>query len=286
MNTQQIIQREIQQKWPVIPQKDTPIHKAGLVLPPGNWAAFDPFLVMAEDNMQKGAFEHHPHRGIETVTYMIDGVLRHSDNKGNKGELRMGDTQWMTAGKGLLHLEEAPENGFAHLLQLWVNLPAENKMEEPRYQDILRSHTPVRKEDGVEIRIISGSSGNVTSTTLNYTPVTMVEIELAAGKTVIQDFPADYNGFIYVVNGAGVFGANKVAGKESEVLWLSQSVDNPSEVEITTTEQLRCLAIAGKPLREPVVAKGPFVMNTEEQVNQAFKDLRDGGFGEWYEQKL
>ena len=276
-----MIKREIQNKWSVIPQRDTPVHKQNLLLPSDQWDTFDPFLVMAEDNMRKGAFDHHPHRGIETVTYMIDGVLRHRDNQGNEGELRKGDVQWMTAGKGILHIEEAPEEGFAHLLQLWVNLPAEYKMVEPRYQEIFHAAAPVRKENGAEIKVISGSSGSVSSNTKNYAPVNMVEIELQAAHTVTHDFPADFNGFIYVIEGAGIFGANKVAGKKNDVLWLSPSVDNPSEIELQATEKLLCVVIAGKPLREPVAAKGPFVMNTEDQIKQAYKDFRDGKFGEW-----
>lgn len=276
-----MIQREIQNKWSVIPQRNSPIHKQNLVLPAEKWDDFDPFLIMAEDNMKKGAFDHHPHRGIETVTYMIDGVLQHRDNQGNTGELRKGDVQWMTAGKGILHIEEAQEEGFAHLLQLWVNLPADHKMVEPRYQEIIHAEAPLRKENGAEIKVISGSSGGVTSHTKNYTPVTMVEITLQESHTIVQDFPADFNGFIYVISGAGIFGANKVAGKKNDVLWLKPSVDQASEVELHATEPLLCVVIAGKPLREPVAAKGPFVMNTEEQIKQAFKDFREGRFGEW-----
>lgn len=262
-------------------QKNTSIHQAGLVLPPGNWETFDPFLVMAEDNMKKGAFDYHPHRGIETVTYMIDGVLNHSDNQGNRGQLKQGDTQWMTAGRGLLHLEEAPENGYAHLLQLWVNLPAVHKMTTPRYQDILHATLPVRIEHGAEIRVISGSSGGIRSVTANYTPVIMVEITLHAGHSVKQDLAADLNGFIYILSGSGAFGANKLTGKKNDVLWLSTSVDHPSEIEIGADEALKLILVAGKPLREPVAARGPFVMNTEEQLNEAFKDYLDGKFGSW-----
>lgn len=276
-----MIKRKIQKKWSVLPQIDTPVHKQNLVLPDNQWEAFDPFLVMAEDNMKKGAFDHHPHRGIETVSYMIDGVLKHKDNQGNEGELRKGDVQWMTAGKGILHIEEAPEQGFAHLLQLWVNLPAAQKMVEPRYQEIIHTEAPVRKDNGAEIKVISGSSGGVTSKTQNYAPVTMVEVTLQEAHTVVQDFPADFNGFIYVIEGAGIFGANKVAGKKNDVLWLEPSVDEASEVELYATQPLLCVVIAGKPLREPVAAKGPFVMNTEEQIKQAFKDFREGSFGEW-----
>ena len=172
MLTHEVVQRGIDAKWEIIPRINTPIHKASVILPPGKWQRFDPFLLMAKDHMKKGAFDYHPHRGIETVSYMIDGELHHKDNLGHKGVLRKGDTQWMSAGKGLLHLEEAGENGYAHLLQLWVNLPADKKMADPRYQDILLVNTPIRTEDGVLYRIISGSSGNVTSTTKNYVPVT------------------------------------------------------------------------------------------------------------------
>ena len=140
---------------------------------------------------------------------------------------------------------------------------------------------PVRKEDGAEIRVISGSSGNVKSATLNYAPVTMVEITLKPGYHITQDLPADYNGFIFVLEGSGVFGKNETVGKEKEVLWLSASNDNPSEINITAKEQLKVLVIAGKPLREPVVASGPFVMNTREQIAQAFQDYRSGKFGQW-----
>ena len=137
------------------------------------------------------------------------------------------------------------------------------------------------KKTALKFGVISGSSGGVHSTTKNYTPVTMVEISLEAGHTVKQDLPADYNRFIYVLKGSGVFGANEVEGKKQEVLWLSQSIDHGSEISIWATEQLKLLVIAGKPLREPVVANGPFVMNTQEQIVQAFKDYREGKFGEW-----
>lgn len=281
-----MVKRKIQNKWSVIPQRDSERHKQNLLLPIEQWEMFDPFLVMAEDNMKKGAFGHHPHRGIETVTYMIDGVLQHSDNRGNRGELRKGDVQWMTAGSGILHLEEAPDEGFAHLLQLWVNLPKEVKMVEPRYQEIASVETPVRTENGAEIKVFSGSSGGVLSSTQNYAPVTMVEVRLQKAHTVIQDFPADYNGFIYIIEGAGIFGDNKIVGRKYDVLWLEPSVDNPSELELHATEPLLCIVIAGKPLREPVAAKGPFVMNTEEEIKLAFQDFREGKFGKWVDKEL
>ena len=134
MQLEKLVERDIQAKWKIIPRMDTPIHRARVILMPGNWQRFDPFLLMVEDYMKKGAFDYHPHRGIETVTYLIDGELHHKDNFGNNSVLRKGDVQWMTAGRGVLHLEEAAENGFAHLVQLWINLPAHKKMTAPRYQ--------------------------------------------------------------------------------------------------------------------------------------------------------
>ena len=220
------------------------------------------------------------HRGMETVTYVIDGELEHSDNKGGKGTLKPGDAQWMTAGSGIIHLEEPPENVTVHTLQLWVNLPKASKMTEPRYQDILSAKVPLRKEEGVTYRVISGNSGDVTSTTKNHVPVTYVEINIDSGYTATQDLPSGYNGFMYILEGSGVFGENRVKAGKGEVLLLDSVKDNfaTSEIVIKADEKLRVIFIAGKPLNEPVVARGPFVMNTEEEITLAYADYRSGGF--------
>ncbi|PWT98431.1 MAG: pirin family protein [Bacteroidetes bacterium] len=260
---------------------DTPIHRARVILMPGNCQRFDPFLLMVEDYMKKGAFDYHPHRGMETVTYMIDGELHHKDNYGNSGILRKGDVQWMTAGKGILHLEESAENGFAHLLQIWINLPANRKMTAPRYQNILFDNIPTRMEKGIVYRVISGSSGNVMSSIENYVPITMVEINVKAGHIAKQDFKPDYNGFIHVLKGSGKFGSGKVEGSQEEVLWMTPSANHDNEISIEAIEDLKVLVVAGKPIREPVVAAGPFVMNTEQEIKQAFEDLELGRFGKW-----
>ena len=281
MQLEKIVERDIVAKWKTIPRVDTPVHRARVILMPGNWQRFDPFLLMVEDYMKKGAFDYHPHRGIETVTYMIDGELHHKDNFGHDGVLRKGDVQWMTAGKGILHLEEAVKNGSAHLLQLWINLPANKKMTAPRYQNILFDNVPTRVEQGIVYRVISGSSGNVTSAIKNYVPVTMVEIDVKAGHTAKQDFKPDYNGFIYVLNGSGQFGSANVEASQEEVLWMRASFDHNSEIRIEAIDDLKVLVIAGKPIREPVVAAGPFVMNTEQEIKQAYEDLAAGDFGEW-----
>lgn len=179
-----------------------------------------------------------------------------------------------------MHLEAPPENVTVHTLQLWVNLPKANKMATPRYQDILSRNVPVRKEEGVTYRVFSGNSGDVVSITKNYAPVTYVEIIIDAGRTAHQDLPSGYNGFIYILEGSGVFGQNEVKAQKGEVLLLDnieEKVDT-SEIIIKADQKSRVIFIAGKPLNEPVVARGPFVMNTEEEIKQAYADFKSGKF--------
>ena len=275
-----IPQRAIQTTWPVHLQRHSAIHTSGLVLPPGEYATFDPFLIMAEDKFQAAAFGYHPHRGLETVTYVIEGELIHEDNQGGHGVLHPGEAQWMTAGSGLTHLEAPPADSTVHTLQLWVNLPRANKMAPPRYQDITGEQVVVRRETGATYRVYSGSSGSAVSATRNYAPVTMVEIQVEAGHTARQDLPADYTGFLYVLAGAGVFGRNQVAAGQGEVALLAALPEptGASELTFTATERLRVVFYAGRPLHEPVVARGPFVMNTEEEIRQAHADYRAGKF--------
>jgi redox-sensitive bicupin YhaK (pirin superfamily) len=279
MMSQQTVQRDIERVWTAIPQKQSSIHTAAMILEPGNWSDYDPFLFLAEDWFQQGTFDVHPHRGIETVTYVIEGRLKHYDNKAGEGELLPGDVQWMTAGHGVIHKEDPAAGETVHSLQLWVNLPREHKMTEPRYQNLRAKDMPVRREEGALIRVFSGSSAGTHAPTQNYVPLTMVEVTLEPGATVSQDLPGDYNGFIYVLEGKGTFGANRVAGQKGHVLWLGSANGSPrSEVVIQSTEKLRALLYAGRPLREPVAAYGPFVMNTMEEIKQAFEDYRNGKF--------
>lgn len=280
MENKTIAQRAIKRTWKVELKKHSDIHSAGLVLPPGNWEEFDPFLLMAEDIFQQKAFDHHPHRGMETVTYIIDGEMHHTDDKGGKGIIKKGDVQWMTAGRGLNHLEEPPANTAVHSLQLWVNLPRAQKMTTPRYQDIIGAEAPVRQEEGVTYRVFSGSSGNLVSPTKNHALVTMVEIEIEAGATAVQNLPADYNGFMFILEGSGTFGSHHTEAQKGEVLLLDaiQGDATASEIRIQAKEKMKVIFLAGLPLKEPVVAKGPFVMNTEEEIKQAYADYRAGKF--------
>ncbi len=151
--------------------------------------------------MPRGAFALHPHRGIETVTFVIDGSVEHRDSAGRSGILHAGDAQWMTAGRGVLHEENAPEGTIAHTLQFWVNLPATEKMTEPRYQDLIGASTPVRLEPGVEVRVFSGRSGDTIAPTLNHVPVTMLEVRMEPGATFRQVLPATDNAFVNILGG-------------------------------------------------------------------------------------
>lgn len=277
----EMIQRGIERVWTVQHHQHSSIHTAGMVLDPSKMKESDPFLFLAEDFFKKGTFDFHPHRGIETVTYVIEGKLEHQDNKAGRGELEPGDVQWMTAGKGVIHIEDPAKGVTVHSLQLWVNLPREHKMAEPRYQNLRAQDMPVRKEEGALIRIFSGSSGGIQSTTKNYVPVTMVEINLEPGATVSQDLPGDYHGFMYILEGKGQFGKSNTEAEKGHVLLLeSGEVGQTSEVIITAEEQLRVLLYAGKPLHEPIVARGPFVMNTEEEIREAYRDYMAGKFAE------
>lgn len=276
----EIAPRTIRRVWNVTHRSPGRPHvRQGFVLEPEHWDEFDPFLLMAEDWFETGTFADHPHRGIETVTFVIDGHLQHSDHHGGRGLLGPGDAQWMTAGRGIVHAEDPVPGEVVHSLQLWVNLPRADKMTEPRYQDLLAANMPVRREPGVLVRVISGASGGVGANTLNHTPVTAVELVLDAGASVVQDLPGSYNGFVYVLEGSGYFGADETPGARGQVLWLGPVGGAPgSELKLRAEQPLRAVLFAGQPLHEPVVAHGPFVMNTEEQIRQAFADYRAGKF--------
>lgn len=275
------MQRGIRKVWePVARPGKGPHLKAAPVLEPGRWLEFDPFLLMMEDWFQQGTFDFHPHRGFETVTYVLEGRLKHEDTNGGYGILEPGDVQWMTAGRGVLHSEDPLPGETVHSLQLWINLPRSEKMTEPYYQDLKAAEMPVRREPGAEVRVFSGSSGDVVSNTRNIVPVTYVELKLEAGAAIVQDVPGDYNGFIYVLEGRGRFGVDKTPGRAKQVLWLGGADGaERSEVMVLADEPLRALLIAGRPLGEPVAAQGPFVMNTAEEMKQAFADYFAGKFG-------
>jgi len=214
-----IVQRRVERiDDPAIQRGMTPQHRVRQLVAPSNWDAADPFLLLMEDWFPRGVFDWHRHRGIETVTYVIDGELEHSDNAGHSGTLRAGDVQWMTAGRGLLHVEQPPEGVTVHSLQLWVNLSASDKMAEPRYQELVAADLPIRREPGAAVHVYSGASAQVVALTKNHVPVTMGEVRLDLGARIGQELPGDHNAFLVVLEGEGRIGSDATQVRASRVV--------------------------------------------------------------------
>jgi len=252
-----------------------------ILIEPGRWEDYDPFLILVEDKFQKpGGFPDHPHRGIETVTFVLDGELRHADNRGNSGVLGEGDVQWMTAGGGIIHAELPHEESTVHSLQLWLNLPASKKMTESGYQDLRGAESVVTSDDGVSVRVVSGAFEGVEAATQNIVPVRYLEVTVQPGKANVLPVPAAHNGFIHMIEGSARFGVENRIVRTSEVAWLDypKQDDGMSSLWFESAEGARFLLVTGLPVREPVVAYGPFVMNTEQEIHQALRDYREGRF--------
>ena len=232
----------------------------------------------------------HPHRGFETVTYMIDGVMDHQDSHGGGGSITNGDTQWMTAGSGLLHIEAPPEwlvakGGLFHGIQLWVNLPRAQKMIPPRYQDLQSSQvTLVSTADaGALVRIIAGVVDGHQGPGSTYTPMTMVHATLAPTAKLELPWDAGFNALVYVLAGEGTVGVEKRPVRKGQLAVLGHgdfvSVTANASQE-SRTPAMELLVIGGRPIREPVAWAGPFVMNTKAEVMAAYEDFRAGRMGE------
>jgi len=250
---------------------------------------FDPFLLL--DQMgpmefapgDKRGFPPHPHRGFETVTYLLSGEMEHRDSWGNHGRLRPGDVQWMTAGSGLVH-SEMPGRDFAraggrlHGFQLWVNLPKRDKMIAPRYQDTTAERIPVAKSaDGrVRVRVIAGEAINTKGVIETRIPILYLHATLDPGAEFTQAVPRTENAFAFVIEGEGTFDGQR-AGANQIVLF--DRAGETVRVANTGTSPLSFLLIAGEPIGEPVARYGPFVMNTREEVIQAVQDFREGKMG-------
>jgi len=243
----------------------------------------DPFLMLdafVTDDPQDyiGGFPNHPHRGFETVTYMIAGQMRHRDSAGNEGLLSNGGVQWMTAGRGVIH-SELPEqqDGRMEGFQLWLNLPAKDKMRAPWYRDIQSAEIPVfTTAEGVKVRAIAGRSHGVDAAMQReVTEPLYLDIELPAGATFTQALPASHNAFVYVYRGEARIGETQVPLQRMAILANAADRDG---ITLTATEPSRVLLIAGKPLGEPIAQYGPFVMNSEAEIRQAVEDYQAGKF--------
>jgi quercetin 2,3-dioxygenase len=257
--------------------------------------ALDPFIHMD----QMGEVDYapgeprgtawHPHRGFETVTYMIDGTFRHQDSNGGGGLITNGDTQWMTAGGGILHIEEPPEDlvmsgGLFHGFQLWVNLPSRLKMAPARYQDIRAGQVALLSsaDGGALIRVIAGEVGEHSGPGVTHTPITLLHATVEPGAQLRLPWRADFNALAYVLAGSGTVGADQRPVRTGQLATFGpgdvltfgaqRRMDGPNE-------KLDVLVLGGQPIREPVAAYGPFVMNTRAELVQAFEDYQAGRLG-------
>ena len=245
----------------------------------------DPFLML--DNFASGeandyiaGFPSHPHRGFETVTYMLEGRMRHKDSAGNEGLLTNGGVQWMTAGRGVIH-SEMPEQqeGRMEGFQLWLNLPARDKLRDPWYRDFNGDELPrFVTAAGVHVKVIAGSSHGVAGAVQReVTEPIYLDVEIPAGASFSQVLPAGHNAFVFAYRGAVRLGDKDVAAGRMAILANTEGADG---INVHALEASRLILVAGKPLNEPIAQYGPFVMNTQAEVFQAVEDFRGGKLGE------
>ncbi|MGL5824442.1 MAG: pirin family protein [Nocardioides sp.] len=259
-------------------------------------ALLDPFIMMDQmgevdyaPGEPKGT-SWHPHRGFETVTYIIDGVFDHQDSHGGGGTITNGDTQWMTAGGGILHIEAPPEwlvqqGGLFHGVQLWVNLPRVAKLAAPRYQDIRSSQVRLATthDAGALVRVIAGTVDGHGGPGQTYTPMSLVHASVEPGARLDLPWEVEFNALAYALSGQGAIGTNgpPIRAGQAAVFgpgdFLSISADRGQESRAPTLEMI---VVGGRPIREPLAWAGPFVMNTEAEVRQAYLDFQSGRFGQ------
>lgn len=252
---------------------------------------FDPFLLLDEmgpmkvaPNQAKGAPDH-PHRGFETVTYILSGEMEHKDSQGHAGKLSPGDVQWMTAGAGVIHSEMPSaafqkSGGTLHGFQLWVNLPRKDKMMRPRYQEIPSAKIPAATTpDGlVSVRVIAGEALGTRAVIETITPIIYVHYTLKPGGRISQSVPAEYNTFVYIIDGQGLFGRESEKATNGQMVMLGSDGDEVI-IENDSVEKLDLLLIGGVPLKEPIARYGPFVMNTQKEIYEAIEDYQAGRMG-------
>ncbi len=240
---------------------------------------FDPFLLLdhfgsENPNDYLKGFPWHPHRGIETVTYMLAGEVEHGDSMGNSGVIGSGDIQWMTAGSGIIH-QEMPQryNGLMRGFQLWVNLPAKKKMTDPKYRGITRDQIPTLEKDGVQVKVVAGTTNGVTGPVRDLAvDVEYLDVKLSVSKTFEHNTKKDYKTFVYVIEGLA-YSNDKLIEPGQCVLY-----GEGNALKIEAKKDTRFLYVSGKPLNEPVAWGGPIVMNTQEELQRAFEELDQGNF--------
>ncbi len=261
---------------------DSQVDDRNVVITPMNPDLTDPFLLLAEDWFSTSGFEWHPHRGLETVTLVLDGVLEHGDNLGNAGALVAGDVQWMTAGRGIIHRELAFRNERAHVLQLWVNLPGEQKMVETRYQDLRAPARPVIERERAQLDVISGGVDDISGPALNNWPISGTLITLEPNARLEHLLPGADRAFFYVLSGAVTIDGHDL--RAGQIAWTDPVPRTMvSAITLTTGDgdaPSVVMAYSGQPIRQPVAMGGPFVMNSQAEIEQAFRDFHSGKFGD------
>ncbi len=280
--TEVLFQRDIKDHWRVTYNKNGYPHvQQGFILHPERKDEFDPFILMADDWFKRGTFSDHPHRGFQTITYVIDGRLEHIDNAGGQSTLEAGDIQYMNAGWAARHSEEAVDDDLIHTLQLWLNLPKSLKNTETSYQNVYVEDVPRIPFEGGEVKVYSGDIAGVRGPLESLVPITMTEISFAKDSTYILQIPENHNAFLYVTSGELEFGQSKTTLSKTDAGLLTFNKDGAgqSELLIKANQRSKVLIYSGQPLNEEVVAHGPFVMNSMEEIKQAFEDYRSGKFG-------
>ena len=255
--------------------------------PQAQLAMLDPFLLLDEmepkdhaPNEAMGTSDH-PHRGFETVTYVLEGEFEHGDSQGNHGIIRAGGVQWMTAGAGIVHREQPGESirrdgGRTHGFQLWVNLPAADKMTAPAYQGFEPTDIPSSTVDGVTIRVIAGELSGLVGVANTHSPIVYAHVTIDEGAIFTADLPADSNVGLYLFGGRGAVGPSEQPVQTHDFVIFDRE---HGTISVTAIERVELLLLAGKPLNEPVARYGPFVMNTRQQLIDAFEDFQSGRMG-------
>lgn len=241
--------------------------------------AHDPFLMLDafysdDPDSYLAGFPNHPHRGFETVTYLIQGKMEHNDSRGNRGLLEPGGAQFMRAGSGIIHSEmPRQENGLMWGYQLWVNLPAAQKMTAPHYQDLQAKDIPTTENSAYTAKVLSGTLGGVQGGARDFYPIDYFDVQFKPGQSAEIPVAADKAAFVIIVSGSGEIAGQKVVRGDLPIL------SDGDTIQFTAGDEFRVIIVAGKPIAEPVARYGPFVMNTAQEIEQAFVDYQAGAFG-------
>jgi quercetin 2,3-dioxygenase len=264
---------------PVGPGFAGPRHTARLMIPPGDFAATNPFFLMADDRTEVGGHfgEAHPHAGLETVTFMLSGSFEDLE-----GRLDPGDVEWMTSGRGIVHGQDTVTSNGMRLFQLWIVLPESQRRSAPRVQRLRGRTMPVRKEPGAEAKVYSGRSGDAVARTVNAAPVTLIDLRLQPNAFFEQDLPSSYNGLIIVIEGAVIAGDPGKAVAKDQVGWLDRPApagDGVDSVRLRAAETpARVLIFAGEPQEMSLAARGPFIAGSDRELADRFAAYRRGEF--------